>query len=90
VNVYPSAIESIVRTFSEVVEFRSTVSQAGAMRSLSIEIELAPASPDGRAMVTRLSRDLREALGMTVPVQIAAPGSLPRFEMKARRFVVEP
>jgi len=41
-------------------------------------------------MVTKVSRDLREALGMTVPVQIAAPGTLPRFEMKARRFVVEP
>ena len=89
VNVYPSAIESIVRRFSEVVEFRSTVSQAGAMRSLSLEIELAQAVPDGRAMVTKVSRDLREALGMTVPVQIAAPGTLPRFEMKARRFVVE-
>jgi phenylacetate-CoA ligase len=90
VNVYPSAIESIVRRFSEVVEFRSTVSQAGAMRSLAIEIELAPSVPDGRGMVTKVSRDLREALGMTVPVQIAAPGTLPRFEMKARRFVVEP
>jgi len=90
VNVYPSAIESIVRRFDEVVEFRSTVSQAGAMRSLSLEVELALGVPDGRAMVTRLSRDLRDALGLTVPVQIAAPGALPRFEMKARRFVVEP
>jgi phenylacetate-CoA ligase len=90
VNVYPSAIESIVRRFGEVVEFRSTVAQAGAMRSLSIEIELAPAVPDGRAMVTKVSRDLREALGMTVPVRIVAAGTLPRFEMKARRFVVEP
>ena len=45
VNVYPTAIESIVRRFDEVVEFRSTVSQAGAMRSLAIEIELAPAAP---------------------------------------------
>jgi phenylacetate-CoA ligase len=89
VNVYPSAIESIVRRFSEVVEFRSTVSQAGAMRTLSLEIELVPAVPDGRAMVTKLSRDLRDALGMTVPVHVAAPGTLPRFEMKARRFVVE-
>ena len=29
VNVYPAAIESVVRGFDEVVEFRSTVSQAG-------------------------------------------------------------
>jgi len=60
------------------------------LRDTPLEIELAPVVPDGRAIVTRVSRDLREALGMTVPVQIAAPGTLPRFEMKARRFVVEP
>ena len=35
VNVYPAGIESVVRRFPEVVEFRSTVSQAGAMRSLT-------------------------------------------------------
>ncbi len=89
VNVYPSAIESIVRRFPEVVEFQSTVSQKGAMRSLSLEVELAPAARDGHQTMAKLSRDLREALGMTVPVQIAAPGKLPRFEMKARRFNVE-
>ena len=35
VNVYPAAIESVVRRFPEVVEFRSTVSRAGSLRSLS-------------------------------------------------------
>ncbi len=39
VNVYPSSIESIVRRFREVIEFRSTVSWTGSMRSLSVEIE---------------------------------------------------
>jgi hypothetical protein len=36
-----------------------------------------------------VSQRLREALGLSVPVRIAADGALPRFEMKARRFVVE-
>jgi phenylacetate-coenzyme A ligase PaaK-like adenylate-forming protein len=39
---------------------------------------------------TSVTQRLREALGLTVPIQIVAPGTLPRFEMKARRFIVEP
>ena len=88
VNVYPAAIEAIVRRFPEVVEFRSTVSRSGAMLSLSVEIEaLARVPPE--LLAARVAQQLREALGLTVPVRLAAPGTLPRFEMKARRFVVE-
>ena len=89
VNVYPTAIESVVRRFSEVGEFRSTVSCRAAMRSLSIEIEPALPTADMRAVATRVSQQLREALGLTVPVRCVEVGTLPRFEMKARRFVVE-
>jgi phenylacetate-CoA ligase len=88
VNVYPAAIESVLRLFEEVVEFRSTVSSSGPMRSLAIEAELT-ASADPRVMGTRMSLKLKEALGLTVAVQIVAPGTLPRFEMKARRFINE-
>ena len=88
VNVYPSAIEAVVRRFVEVVEFRSTVSLARAMRSLEVEIELTPSNSDRPAIATRVSQQLREALGLTVPVHVVEPGTLPRFEMKARRFVL--
>ena len=89
VNVYPASIESVVRGFAEVVEFRSTVSRHGAMRALALDIELAPTAADGAGVAARVSQQLREALGLTVPVHVAPAGSLPRFEMKARRFVVE-
>ena len=88
VNVYPTAIESVVRQAPEIVEFRSVVSHAGAMRTLSIEIELTPSAGDAPAIVSRVRRDLRDALGLSVPVQVVPPGALPRFEMKARRFVI--
>ena len=88
VNVYPAAIESVLRQFPEITEFRSTVTRAATMPSLSIEIEPGPAIADATALVTRLTYQLREALGLTVPVRVVAPGTLPRFEMKARRFVV--
>jgi phenylacetate-CoA ligase len=89
VNVYPAGIESVVRRFTEVTEFRSTVVRSGAMRSLRIEIEVDQDVADTSALAARVGSALREALGLTVPVQVVATGTLPRFEMKARRFVVE-
>jgi phenylacetate-CoA ligase len=89
VNVFPAAIEAVVRRFADVGEFRSTVSTVGAMRSLSIDIELDPDTREGHAIAGKLSAQLREALGLTVPVHVVEPGTLPEFEMKARRFVVD-
>lgn len=89
VNVYPSAIEAVVRGFPDIVEFRSTASRTGALRTLSIEIESAPDVRDWPVLTTRVSQRLREALGLTIPVRAVEAGTLPRFELKARRFVVE-
>ena len=88
VNVYPASIESIVRRFPEVAEFRSTVSRAGSLRALTLEIE--PISETDRQpdLAARVSHQLRLALGLTVPVTVVEAGTLPRFEMKARRFIV--
>lgn len=86
VNVYPSAIEAVVRRFDEVVEYRATVASNGALRELSIEIELLP---EAREIGDRIGAAMREALGLTVPVRVVETGTLPRFEMKARRFLVK-
>jgi phenylacetate-CoA ligase len=88
VNVYPTAVESTLRRFKEIVEFRSTVSFNGTLALLSVEIEVMP-SLAPKQIVNRVERSLREGLGLTVPVLIVKPGSLPRFEMKAHRFIVE-
>ena len=89
VNVYPAAIESVVRCFPEIVEFRSTASRAGSMWSLSLEVEPVRGALDVATIPSRISQQLREALGLTIPVYLVEPGGLPRFEMKARRFVVK-
>jgi phenylacetate-CoA ligase len=89
VNVYPTAIEAVLREFHEVVEFRSTVSRSHEMRTLSLEIEPVAGVGDGSALAAAVGKRLREALGLNVPVRTVAPMSLPRFEMKAQRFVLE-
>jgi phenylacetate-CoA ligase len=89
VNVYPASIEAVVRRFGDVVEFRSVVSRSGAMRTLRLEIEVASDAVDRPARASAVAAELREALGLTVPVDMVEAGSLPRFEMKASRFIVE-
>ncbi len=81
VNVFPSAIEHILRGFPEVVEYRMTVRKAGAMDALELEIEDTARQPD------RIAAALRVQLGLNVSVSLADLGTLPRFEAKAARFV---
>ena len=87
VNIYPTAIEAVVRTVHEVVEYRATVQTAGVLGTLSVEIEVAHADPE--SVTGLVEAKLRDALGLAVPVIAAEPGTLPRFDMKARRFIVK-
>jgi phenylacetate-CoA ligase len=88
VNVYPTAVEAVVRAHADVTEFRATVAHESAMRHLTVEIEVRPGI-DGAGIAEAVALGLKEALGLTVAVRAVAANSLPRFEMKARRFVVE-
>ncbi len=88
VNVYPSAVEAIVRRFSEVTEYRATVTSDGSLRELSVEVELGADTRSVPAVTEKLGAALRDSLGLTVPLTVVEPGALPRFEMKARRFVI--
>ena len=90
VNVYPSSIESVMRDIREIVEYRATIKAQGALRTLAVEIEIDPAAPQPHAISQRAARALREALGLTTPVTAVSAGTLPRFEMKARRYLVVP
>ena len=87
VNVYPSAIDAIVRRFEGVVEYEVLVEQTGAMDELSLVIEPSddPKQPTD-ALCKGVADALRDALTLRVPVSAAEPGSLPRYEHKAKRW----
>ena len=87
VNVYPASVEAVVRQFPAVAEFRSLVTRTGELRAIRVEVELADGA--GEDVVRQVSGALRQALGLTVAVSAVPGGTLPRFEMKASRFVVE-
>lgn len=88
VNIYPSAVEAIIRENSEVVEFQVDIRQEREMWTMHIEIEVgAEASASG---VQAAIRDmLSNRLGIRCGVGVAPTGSLPRYELKARRFRIQ-
>jgi phenylacetate-CoA ligase len=83
VNIYPTAIESIVRGIPEIDEYSVEVSRRGEMAELEIHAESA-----GPAPIENLARALEQALALRIPVHRVEPGSLPRFELKAKRWHV--
>jgi phenylacetate-CoA ligase len=88
VNVYPSAIESVVRRFGEVAEYRATIGSHGSLREITVEIELVNAGGRAADVAAHVAAALRESLGLHVHLRVVEANTLPRFEMKARRFVI--
>jgi phenylacetate-CoA ligase len=87
VNVFPSAVEDIIRSCGDVAEYQVTVSNARSLIELSVQIEPALVCPDPAALVKRLEKSFEDAFALRVPVKTVPTGTLPRFEMKAKRWV---
>ncbi|HXG47148.1 MAG TPA: AMP-binding protein [Methylomirabilota bacterium] len=87
VNVYPRVVEEVILAGGEVAEYRVRLHDRQALLQLSLEIEPAPGVTDPAGLAARLEAALRSALSLRVPVTVVAPGALPRFEMKAKRWV---
>ncbi len=89
VNIYPSAIEAVVRQFPEVTEFMVEQRKVDAMAEIDLLVEV-----DGNIAKTTLKKieeKLRNTFSLRIPVHLAEPGTLPRHEFKARRWrLVDP
>jgi phenylacetate-CoA ligase len=85
-NVFPSSIEAIVREFPSIVEFRIVVTRHREMPHVQLELE-----PDPQADVASLAESvaaaIKQRLQFQADVALVPSGSLPRFEMKAKRLV---
>ena len=84
VNVYPSALEAVIRRFPEVAEFRIEAYEDRGMTELRLVIE--PLREGMEGLGPTVGDAVHRLLGLRCEVALAAPGSLPRFELKAKRF----
>src|SRR5215813_1728368 len=83
INVFPSAVENIVRRHPEIVEFAIEVYRHREMHELRLKVEVAGA-PDG--VIDRLAQAFSNDLRIRASIEHVADGSLPRFELKSRRL----
>lgn len=87
VNVFPSAVEDTVRRFASVAEYRVEVRTSAAMTELELQLEPAAECPDPRLLARDVEAALRSSFNLRIPVSLVAPGALPRFELKSKRWV---
>jgi phenylacetate-CoA ligase len=87
VNIYPSAVEEIVRACGGVAEYRVEIDTGHPLAEMRLLVEAAPGCADEAGLQKKLQAALRTALGLRIAVTMADPGQLPRFEMKAQRWV---
>ena len=90
VNVFPSAIENIVRSFPEVAEFMIEVQKVKEMDDLKLKLEIDESEhSEGKIkeVIRAIVEDIRNKLQIRVETEHCCAGALPRFEMKAKRVV---
>ena len=86
-NVFPSGLEALIRRFDEIAEFRVEVVTESALTEVRIDIEPEPGCTNPAFLEAQLAQLIQNTLNFRAEVRSVPPGSLPRFEMKARRFI---
>ncbi len=93
INVFPSQVEHTLMNIPEVGEqFMIILDRKGALDTMTVQAELRPEHfsdkmADMMAIKKRIDSDMRKYLNISVNVELMDPGSLPRFEGKAKRVV---
>lgn len=83
VNLYPSAIEQVIRETPDIAEFLVHLRRDGTLDDLTLHIEPSPET-DGAATAKLLAERLEQAFALRINVEVK--DSLPRYEMKAQRW----
>jgi phenylacetate-CoA ligase len=93
VNVFPSQIESVIMAMNDVEPFYEIiVTSEGYMDKIEVRIEFSDASllddyTKLENLRERIKHNLRVILNIDAKVTLASPGTLPRFEGKAKRVI---
>jgi phenylacetate-CoA ligase len=85
INVYPSAVEDLLRKYPYVGEFAVDVDRQHELDVIGIRIEVSD-DLDAGDVERVIAADFRDALQLRPRVTVVPFGTLPRFDLKARRF----
>ena len=84
-NIFPASLEAIIRRFDAVAEFQIQVVEESSLTQLRVDLEAADGA-DRRQLAGQVAQAIQDAFNFRAEVNTVDAGSLPRFEMKARRF----
>ena len=89
--VYPRRIEELVRPHRDVDEFQIVFRRRDGLDDILVRLDPSPTlALDERGRLGEvLAKDLQLGLGIRVSVEVGDPGSLPRWDHKARRVTDE-
>jgi len=87
-NVYPRAVEALIREHDAIDEFQIYIWRNDIRDEITIKIEMKPGREDEwPALSEELAHELSSAHeGLRFIIELMTPGTLPRFELKARRL----
>lgn len=80
INIHPSSIDAIVRSFPDIAEYQVEIDQRPALAEINLRVEATEET------AIALAQKLRSTFTLRIPVTAAVPGTLPTFEVKARRW----
>jgi phenylacetate-CoA ligase len=93
INVFPSQIEYALMSIPEVGQhFQIIVDRKGALDDMLVQVEVnkdafSDKITDLMGIRKKVEHKLRNILNVAVDVELVEPGSLPRFEGKAKRVI---
>ena len=89
VNIFPSAIEAIVCKCEAITEYQVEFNKTATLPELNVRIETSSEGPEAIGLARELERNFDIALGIRIPVVAVPRGTLPKFELKAKRWVTK-
>jgi phenylacetate-CoA ligase len=93
INVFPSQIEHVLLKIPEVGnQFMVYIDKVNHLDEMTVEVEINREYFSGELadlanLQKKVVKELRDALELRTTVKLVEPGSLPRFEGKARRVI---
>jgi phenylacetate-CoA ligase len=91
INIFPSQVEHTLMQIPQLCgQYMITVDRIGALDYMTVQVEMRPEAfsdkmDDMLKLKKYISSELKKNLNIAVEVELTAPGSLPRFEGKAKR-----
>jgi len=80
VNLYPGAVEEVVRSVEGIIEYEVIIEEINSMSEVRLRAEGTGTGTD------ELQERLREVFSLRIPVEEVPDGTLERYEMKSKRW----